>query len=250
MLKQITIFILAFLLVLPFVLGESSFVFKQDDTVDLKIPVTNSDNSIITTSTSCNITIRNGKDVILVQDGIMSFNSAGYFNYTLNDTSTLGQHPVFITCTDGADNGFSSFSFDITATGDILTTGTSIIYVIFLIAIIFTFGLTVWGAIAFPFKNKTNDLGHILSVNDLKYLKVICIVFSYVLLMFIFGVTRSILANYLFLNGAHRVFNWLFWFMFAFVYPLAILSFLFTLILFLESRKIKRILERGKPFRD
>mgnify|MGYP003131687912 CR=1 FL=1 len=115
--------------------AEPSFIFQANNDVDLKIPVTNSDNSPVTSSTSCNMTIRNSNDVILVQEQSMSFGIGGIYNYTLTNTSDLGEYPAYVSCTDGSDYGFTSFSFEMTTTGEersssILDNSLMIIFVI------------------------------------------------------------------------------------------------------------------------
>lgn len=174
------------------------------------------------------------------------------FNFTIANTSLedLGRYRVNGFCDFGSDVRKTwVYVFDVTATGNILSTGESIIYVIFLVAIIFTFMIALFGAVKIPFRNRKDPLGNIIDTNNMKFLKIFLIAICYALLMFIFGVTRSILANYLFLNGAFKVFNWLFYLMLAFVWPLIVLSFLFTLLLVLDNRKIQNALERGVPIR-
>jgi len=49
----------------------------------------------------------------------MSFNNGGLFNYTLTNTSDLGEYPVSVNCNNAVDFGFSTFSFEITPTGKV-----------------------------------------------------------------------------------------------------------------------------------
>ena len=188
---------------------------------------------------------------IAVSDVTMT-KRTGDFNYTLlsNYTQDLGVYRVNGFCNFGTDVLKNwAYYFEVTRTGSILSTGESIIYVIFLIAIVLTFGLVSFGAFIVPFRNKRDDDGTLISVNDLKYVKIFLMVISYMLLMIIFGVTRSIMANYLFLNGAFKVFNWLFWFMFSFLWPLIVTSIVFTIIIFITNKQLQKALHRGLPIR-
>ena len=83
----------------------------------------------------------------------------------------------------------------------------------------------------------------------MKYLKIFLMVISYILLMFIFGIVRSITANYLSINGAYRLFNFLFFLMFSFMYPLFVTSLILTVVMYLSSKKLQKALERGVPIR-
>lgn len=212
------------------------------------------DNSIQLTQVCDNCTYVNLTKVTLPDSVAVNINDVmekddTFYNYTFSTTSQLGDY-IYTTC--GDPDGVRtcvSVSFSITNAGHDISTGESIIYVVFSLVILFAFFLCLYGAIQIPFRNTVNDEGKIISINDMKYLKVVCIIFSYLLLLFIFGITKSIMENFLFINGAYKVFQWLYSFMFAFVWPLIVLSLLFTLILFLESTKIKKALQRGVPIR-
>lgn len=108
------------LLVLPMVLGQASFTFKQNDIVDLKVPVANSNNSQVTTATNCTILIRDSRDNLLVNNEVMTFSAGGIYNFTLNNTQDLGFYPVYVSCTDGVDTGFTTFTVEITTTGKVV----------------------------------------------------------------------------------------------------------------------------------
>lgn len=201
-----------------------------------------------------NCTYVNLTSVKLPNSTIISYNInmtevQSTYNFTFTQTDTLGNY-IYTTCGD-PDGVFtcSSINFEVTNSGSIISTGESIIYIIFTIMILFTFLICLWGAVTIPFKNQVNAEGKIVSVNDLKYLKIFLIVVCYLLLFFIFGITRSITANFLFLNGANKVFHWLYSMMLATLFPAMVLTLLFTIILYIQSKKLKEALMRGVPIR-
>ena len=245
---------LTIILILPLVFAETNTravddIFKCDSIINYAKPCFNN-NSYCSSSTNCNFTIFNPDNTLFINNQVATNNIANY-NISLNlSCNNLGIYKVDMICNDAGSLGAATFYFENSRTGNIITTAEAIIYIVFIIGIIFTLMLSLFGAIRIPFRDTTSpENGLIVSVNDMKYLKVILIVFTYILLMFFFGVTRSITANFLFLNGAHRVFNLLYNILFAFVWPLIVLSLLFTILLYVESKKIKNALARGVPFR-
>ena len=172
------------------------------------------------------------------------------FTYSFNNTDLIGEY-FYTACGDVGDEPLvcESVLFTITNSGHELKTGESIIYIIFLITSLFTFCLCLYFSITIPFRNSRRDDGTIININDMKYLKIFLMVISYILLMFIFGIVRSITANYLSINGAYRLFNFLFFLMFSFMYPLFVTSLILTVVMYLSSKKLQKALERGVPIR-
>lgn len=83
-----TIFIILILLTLiPLVNAESSYTFKQGETIDLKISCFNNDYSSCDSSTDCNITIYYPNSSALVSGGELTY-GANYYNYTIDDDNT------------------------------------------------------------------------------------------------------------------------------------------------------------------
>jgi len=161
----------------------------------------------------------------------------------------LGEMSQTIYCNSSNYGGFETNGYKITQTGDIIETPESIVFLIFLIAGGGLFLLCLYGSIKIPYRNPPNPDGQVIGIHEYGYLKVILIVFSYVLLMWELGIVRSIMYNYLFINGSYNLFNWAFNVMFAFVWPLIVVSFLLVLINYLNRKKFIKALERGVPFR-
>lgn len=225
-----------------------SFIFQKNETVNFRFRCfDNNTNSYCNNSTQLiiNIEFPNGSNALNNQS--MTFNET-FFNVSLN-TKVLGVYTAIIH--SPSKNGTQSeFTYEITTTGDVLSTGQGIIYIIFLIAAMSAFGLTLYGAIMIPYRNPPNPDGHQIGIHEFGYLKVVLIVFSYIMLMWIFGIVRSITFNYLFINGSYNFFNWAFRIMFAFMWPLIVMSFLLLLVNYISAKKFQKMLERGLPTRD
>ena len=233
-------FLLIIALIIPLALAQDNLGnFEQNKNISLSIICDNCTAVNITTITFPNSTIRN---VSTQMD-----KNVNSYNYSFGSTSALGNY-FYTTC--GDPNGIvtcESVSFEVTTIGSNVTTGQSLLYVIALIGMFGLFGLSLWGAIKLPFGNWKNPEGHIIGINDLKYLKIFCIVISYIILMFIFAILKRVTEVFLFWNGAYRLFNWAYWIMFSFMFPLIIISIIFTIILFLTSQRLKKALTRGLP---
>lgn len=145
-LKLISIMI-ALVLVLPIISAEASFIFKQNEQVDLKIPVYDEDNNRADATITCVITIRSPTSTLIIDNQNMTFNSGGIYNYTMDssDVSALGEYPCSISCEGGTVYGFSTFSFEITSTGGVQSSVLdNSLLIVFLIL---GFALVIFGAV-------------------------------------------------------------------------------------------------------
>jgi len=199
----------------------------------------------------CNITsIKYPNSTIIVSNVEMTKRTYD-FNYTLypNQTGELGTYLVNGFCKSGNEVKVFSYDFQITRTGELLSTSQAIVYIVVLIGILPIFLLCLLGAIKLRWKNQRDEMGYIISVNDLKYVKLMLIVLCYILLLWMFGILRAMTGNYLELNAASNLFYYLYWIMLAFMWPIIVVSVILGFIMWVESKKIKKILNRGVPFR-
>jgi len=245
--KKIILLLLTIVLVSGFV---SSQVYQINKEIDLKIPF-EVNGSSASDSAICNVSIQYPNSSYLKDEETATNLGNGEFNITLtsDEISDLGIYSWVAFCCDGTSCAGGYGSFEVTQTGSVLSTAQGIIYIVFLIVILVIFTFSLAGAIKIPFNNHRDSSGKIISVNDLKYVKIFLMVISYILLLFIFGITKSIMENFLFLDNASKVFSWLYWIMWSFMWPIIVLSLLLTLVYFLQGLKIKTSLERGVPLR-
>ena len=173
------------------------------------------------------------------------------FNYTISagNFSQLGSNCMGITCYDGISYEGGSVCREITSTGTNLSTSQSIIYFVFLLASIGLFFLCLYYSIKIPWQHQRNEEGEVIGINDLRYVKMFLVVITYIILMFISGLLRSITANFIPELGVSGFFEWIFWIMLSCLWPLVIISFVVGIILFLNSKKLQKAIQRGFPIK-
>lgn len=249
MAKKLVAFLFVFLFLISFTSAIDSLgYFTIDKPVEL-IQTGSNETSLLS---YCNISsVKYPNSTVFLSNQIMSTTDDTYFNYTVNASNTgeLGRYIVTGFCgIEGGEMKTYSYDFIINYTGWELTTGESIIYFLFLVGAICVLGLSLYGSIVIPWRDyKSPDSGQVIGMNDWKFLKLFLIVTDYLLLMWVFGIIRSITANFLFLVGASKVFNWLYWIMISFAFPIIIVGMLVFIISWLNGKKMKEALSRGLP---
>lgn len=119
MIKNKNIFMMAFIIsmmILPCIVAESSYTFKQGEAVNLKIPVFDENNNPVNSSTSCFLTVVDKNQNYLANNSAMSYEGSGIYSYSIL-SSTLGTSYVTMSCSDGVTSGFSTFTIDVTPSG-------------------------------------------------------------------------------------------------------------------------------------
>lgn len=159
--------------------------------------------------------------------------------------SSPGQYSYIFQCNWTNNGCYVSAPIEVTPTGKIFDTQTSIISGIFFFLMVIIFIFTLYWAIVIPYNNPSNSEGQIIGVNQLKYLKVICIALSYVELMFIFGIMKGTISNYLYWYDVSGFFNWGYWILLSCLWPVIVISLLIALINFVTDRKIQASVLRG-----
>jgi len=96
--------------------SDDELYFQAGSNIDLKLPCIY-DNTVCDNTFSCNISITYPSGAEYVSDQVMTYNPS-YFNYTLNETTTEGKYYSLMYCTDGTNNGYSTFFFNINKRGN------------------------------------------------------------------------------------------------------------------------------------
>jgi len=142
--KKLILLIFSMFLLVSIVSATSSFVFEQDEAVDLKIACVDEIEQPCNSTIHCNITILYPNSTALVDNQVMTY-GAVYYNYALNEnqTATLGEYSTNIFCS-GVGNGFSTFTFEINPTGHEITqsqgfSSLGLILGVILIAVMFSY---------------------------------------------------------------------------------------------------------------
>ncbi len=125
---------LLILLIIPIA---TALMYEKESVIDLKLPCFNNGTFCSGTAT-CNLTVLYPNYSIVV-DKIAMENQGTYHNYTLNSSQTLtvGEHSVIASCTDGAYSGSSTFNYDITPTGQEISSSQGLVSIGLIMSIIF-----------------------------------------------------------------------------------------------------------------
>lgn len=239
------IFIMLLLFViLPFVFAESSFMFKLDRIIDLKISCFDINNSLCLNTTTCQMTINNPNSTNLIKNQEMTFND-NFFNYTLSSAQNqnLGEHYVTTTC-QGSTNGFSTFVYEVTPSGTEPSTAQGLMYVVLIVVAIFLLCLSAFGCYSLNTNNQFDFGGQLIKINLNKYLKFGLFYLSYILLIILVFFIRQVTENFLFLSFTANLFRVIFLFLVIMFFPLfligLVLMFLRFLLLDYELLKLKK----------
>ena len=225
--------------------------FEQSTPIDFKKTCTNSSSNICSNTASCNVTIKypvNNSYVLL--DGTMTNNNNGIFNYTLNNLDILSDYNWDMFCCDKGDCGEAHGTFEVTKDGFELKLDKAIIYIgsLALLILILVF---VLGVIPFlPSKNNTNEDDYFVSINNLKYLRIVLYAIAWGLILTILFTSSNVAFLYLesemmgkLLFNFFSVLMWL-------TLPLAILSFILIFVNIFRDKEMKRLIERGIQIRS
>jgi len=220
-------------------------VYQVNQEVDVKLICINE--GYCSASSYCTNSIIAPNSTAIV-NGQNFTNQNSYHNYTLTH-DTIGVYQVGGFCIDGDYSKEVDYKYYVTESGELLSTGQSVIYISMLLLSIILFSFSFYWMIVIPFGNFFDyETGKLTGTNDWKYLKMFLIPVNYVMLMWIFGLCRSIAANYLLLPGPALFFQWAFWVMLSFAFPLVILALWFLFLTIINDRKINDALERGMPY--
>lgn len=214
-------------------------VFKQGTCISLQQSCAN--------CTAINITsiiAPNSTNVI----GEMAMTKAGtQYTYSFCNTTDLGTYIVNGIGDPDGSVAIWSYDLDVNLMGEELTQAKTTLYFILLIIGFVFFGLTFYGAVRFPFKNKRNEEGDLISINDLKYLKIAMFVFSYLEFLFIMSIAKNLAGGFLFNGGLYEFLNFIYTILLIGTLPLFPLLIFFTIMIWLNDKKMQDAIQRGLP---
>lgn len=119
-LSKLVITLLLTLLLMPLVLATPSYIFKKDSSADLKIHCFDLENNLCDEVTiNCYLTIHYPDSNNYLSNVSMT-RTSDYYNYTLNSLTQTGEYPTVVRC-EGNNTGFSTFTFEVTPTGNVQT---------------------------------------------------------------------------------------------------------------------------------
>lgn len=224
---------------------EPTFVFRQDVEKDLKFSCFDEVTGIpCDANYLCNITIQY-PNATLMFDNFEATRNPSFYNITLKDTSVLGFHQYQSYCTNTSAGGFSpELYYLINSTGEVFNIEKALVYLFVLFLALTIFGLCLWGAIKIPFDNKRDDVGKVVGMNDLKYVKIFLWFMSYLIAISILFMGQTV-AGILEMGVAFGLFRWGFWFLIVFLLPSFIMLMTVMFIRFWADKKVFDMIERN-----
>lgn len=212
--------------------------FKQGEDIELIQTCSDCTYNNITTIKLANGTLLK-IDESMTKDG-------SFFSHTLNSTYTtsLGEYKVNgIGDTGGVDTVWT-YSLEVTPNGKTFTTQNAISYLGFIIILLFTFFLTIYGADKIRWKHTKSDDGKILSVNNFRYVKVLLFTMAYFELMFLFGLSRKLFSE-AGIDGFTQFFNFIYNIFLYLMYPLIIASIIIVFVIWINNKKFQNKIKLG-----
>ena len=226
-------------------------ILEQNQDFNFNFHVFNTSNGIRLTNstTNCTFHLFNNKGSHIIQEMNIPFDVSGgdwELKTMGGNFSRLGEYAYLVDCSSTDTlGGAVSVEIEVTESGHGVNEGQAIIYSIALIIAMLFLALFLTGAIMIPWGHATDPEDNIVNVNDLRFVKIFLIAISYVMTMFIFGLVRSITGGLLTFVGISNIFEWLYWIMLSFLWPLIVLIFIVAFIIFLQNLSIRRDLKRG-----
>lgn len=206
-----------------------------------------------TTSASCNITVFDPDQEILVNFRPMTPNSLSQtYNYTLpaSNTSELGDYCYDVTCSLNGINQTDPFCIEVNVTGKDYTIAQSITYFFLFFLSMFFFGVCLYGALTIPKENEkvqNTETGEIVTwrINYKKYLKMLCIVLCYAFLIILSFLGWNISYGLLTFLTIGYLFKMSFYVLIALFIPTLIIIFVIGIQNMMEDKKLMKEWREG-----
>ena len=221
--------------------GAVDFQAHKQDTA-LTVVVTSNN------ATQCNITYIQSPNGTQTAFSIIMGKSGQVFSSTMasGNFSQIGTTCVGITCTDSIQIETGTVCRDVSVIGQTLSGAKSSTYIIIIIISLLIFvGLIILG-LALPSKNDSDEMtGYIIAVSNIKYVKMLCLAFAYLVAIFIAYLSWMLSYAYLDMQFLADMFRILFYGELIALLPLFII---FTYILIankVRDMKIGEMLSRG-----
>jgi len=211
---------LIFLTLIPLANAATSYYFKQNSLVNLKIFCFDDNDYYCDNSVLCSITILYPNSSVLVDNQAMNYNPSYYdYNISSDYTDTLGEYSTSVLCNSTNLTDYAIFTFTITPNGEPMEMASSILHIgIFAIFIIIGFILAYLSISFSP---------------DHVFLKFLFLVMAFIFIIVPANLARSIIPSISAISALTILYNISVWAL--------ILFFMYYLIYFIfTSFKIKK----------
>lgn len=171
------------------------------------------------------------------------------FNYTFCNTSGEGQYIVSgIGDPDGTITTWI-YDFDVTATGIEFTTAKSILYIVFFLILLFLFSLCLYGALVIRWQHNSDEDGHIISMNKLRYVKIFMWFMAYVFLICLSFLAWNIAYGFSSVSLVANIFEFISWTLLSGLLPIFVIFIIVSVVNFITDKKLRKAILRGIPLR-
>jgi len=236
-LKQFAILFLL-ILVIPLSLAQTSLT-------PVKIDQCSNILQTIGNATECQLTLYYPNQSIGL-DNVSMTKIGDIYNYSFCSNIVSGQYVYITQCNPNGELG-SPIPSDYMVNGygtDV--TGSQIAgYAILLFLSLLVLALTIYGSFAIPFNNNRDEEGKVISINDLKYLRVVGLIFAYLELLFIISIAKNMALGFLLNDGIYELFNIIYTFMLAGMLVFFPLLIFFTIVVWMNDKKTQKAIARG-----
>lgn len=169
----------------------------------IKGPYQKATNIVITQGCNCSYVyiknIINPNGTIILSNVAMTNSGNGSFSYNLSKTYIPNAGIYTVEGYGDPDGTFKPWSYglDVTNSGTTLQIGESILYVLLTIFIFLMLCVSLYLAWMTPYSNETDNLGFIIKVTRMKYVKMLFIATSYGLLLWVLNLAVGLSNNYI-----------------------------------------------------
>ena len=232
-------FVLTFVILIASVSAIDSLgTFRQYDCISLK-------------QTCANCSAINFTSVILPNSSIGLGNVAATklgteYNYTFCRADLQGNYIVNGVGDIDGTNTIFAYNFEVTATGNTLSTSKSITYILIWVISFMIFAALLFVGLTLPSKNNTDEMtGYIIAVSNLKYLKIFCLALAYVDFLFLSYFSWMMCFSYLDMGFLSSIFQAAFYVLVALTLPLFVIGTYIVISNWVRDQKLGDMLSRG-----
>lgn len=184
------------------------------------------------------------KTMNIIDESMVKF---GYsYNYSFCNTSQIGIY----TANGCSDISCWNYEFEVNKLGTDLSNSKAILYFLMFGLSLILLIIFIYLGYSLPYKNNSGNDGYLISINNLKYLKIIAWCFAYLALMVMMYFAWNISYAYLDLDFVSGLFKVVFYIMALGIVPIFILGTVLIIINAVKDSKIGDELMLGRRIRD
>lgn len=222
---------------------------KQYEDYQLNFFVYNISNGvhIDNSTTDCYFYMANSTGNVLIYQEVTFVLGNEYWKVDIQggNFSYLEVYPYGIKCESSSLGGTSVGYFEVTGTGYELTPARAGTYSIIFGLLIFIFITIMLGITKLPDGNDTNENGQLMSINNLKYLRGVLLLFEYLLVVGMVYLSSNLSFAYLGEQLFAKVLFTIFTIMSYMILPIIIVWFVWIFAQIIDDKRMRRLIEHG-----